>query len=142
MKTSIWGINNKGFTLVELLIVVLIVGTIAAIAIPNVIGLADPVPMEVIRVNMRTVMTEIESHNYLEDEYPDFDNTDNFISEFKKGSDALAEIVEYLGDSSDNYVYENVDGDYLFSVKAEDKYLVVSSVYGFRYDLDENLSLE
>ena len=142
MKTSIWGINNKGFTLVELLIVVLIVGTIAAIAIPNVIGLADPVPMEVIRVNMRTVMTEMEVHNHINDKYPEAESTDDFINEFKKESDALAEIVEYLGDSSDDYVYENIEGDYLFSVKSEDKYIVVSSVYGFRYDLDENLSLE
>lgn len=65
-------LNQKGFTLIELMIVVVIIGILAAIAIPNFISMQDRAKEASVKSNMHTIQLAFEDFAVLSDgTYPD-----------------------------------------------------------------------
>lgn len=61
----------KGFTLVELMIVVLILGALAAIALPRIIGGANTAKVNACATNVDLINSQIELYYANEDDWPD-----------------------------------------------------------------------
>jgi general secretion pathway protein G len=61
---------RKGFTLVELLIVVLILGALAAIAIPRIMGGAKTAKINACKTNVDVINSQIELYYSTEDAWP------------------------------------------------------------------------
>ena len=59
--------NQKGFTLIELMIVVVIIGILAAIAIPNFIAMQDRAKEGSTKANMHTVQLAAEDYGVKND---------------------------------------------------------------------------
>ena len=59
--------NQKGFTLIELMIVVVIIGILAAIAIPNFIAMQDRAKEGSTKANMHTVQLASEDYGVKND---------------------------------------------------------------------------
>lgn len=108
--------TERSFTLVELMVVVVIIGIIAAIAIPNFVKITDKAREGAVRSNMHTVQVVVES--YIVDHpgrYPNnsatiialdelpmrFDNPFNSSNPALQdhGNDDVEGVVEYLSES-------------------------------------------
>ena len=62
--------NHRGFTLVEFMIVVVIIGILAAIAIPNFLSMQDRAKEFGVRENMRTIQRAFDDFGFLANGYP------------------------------------------------------------------------
>ena len=116
----------------------MIIGILAAIAYPNVVGLTDSSKQEIVTANLRTLLTEIYAAQ--NDGYSEVD-TDGFI-ENDEDWNSLAKIIEEIGDEETLYNYEQNDEDFVFSIKLSDnEYIGISKSDGLQTDLDEHLEL-
>lgn len=78
--------SNKGFTLVELLVVVLILGALAAIAIPRISQSAESAKINACKTNVDLLNTQIELYYANEGEWPtDLDDIVNDKDYFPDG---------------------------------------------------------
>lgn len=63
--------DSRGFTLIELMLVVTIIGLLAAIAIPNFISMQDRAREGRVKANMHTLQTGVEDFAIINGRYPD-----------------------------------------------------------------------
>ena len=138
--------NSEGYTLIEIIIVVIIIATLSTIAILNISGFTQSASENVVTTNMRSLLSEIEAYAAQNRYYPgendsNFD-AENFISEYKNELNALAEIVDELGDyDEDIYYFEIENDDYVFSIEVNDTFIRISKANGLETDQNDHLEL-
>jgi prepilin-type N-terminal cleavage/methylation domain-containing protein len=74
--------NRKGLTLIELLIVVLILGALAAIAIPRISQNSTAAKWKACQTNIATMNTQIEAYHADTDDWPVFDTLTTDVNYF------------------------------------------------------------
>lgn len=81
--------KNTGFTLVEILIVVIILGILAAIVIPQFTEASNDARRSALVTDLQTVRAQLELYKvqHLE-EYPDSNDMDNFVDQLTSRSAA------------------------------------------------------
>ena len=71
MEKRKWlGKKRRGFMLLELIIVIAIVGILAAVAIPNLVGMTDEAKVAKIQADLSTIGTAVEIYYVKEGTYP------------------------------------------------------------------------
>jgi len=78
--------NEQGFTLVELLIVVIILGILAAVAIPQFGSSTDDARLQSLNSNLATLRSAVELYYQQHGEYPGFNKDTGPGSEDPEGS--------------------------------------------------------
>ena len=99
-------IKKKGFTLVEVLLVIIIVGILAAIVIPRIFYNAAQARAEACRANMATINAQVELWHLTTGNWPTNDLSDILASEDYFPDGTIVCPVNAAGDASHsaNYV--------------------------------------
>mgnify|MGYP006291237417 CR=1 FL=1 len=106
--------NQKGFTLIELIMVIAVLGILAGIAIPRITGIQDKARYAAGEALLANMKTPLELYRQEKDKYPD-------VSDYENLKDALTGESGYLDNmenllpktSEEEWHFENynLDGD-------------------------------
>ncbi|MGM0437123.1 MAG: type IV pilin protein [Bacillota bacterium] len=118
--------GESGFTLIELVLVVAVIGILASISIPRYNNVKNKADLTVIKIDLRSIQTYLEIYALEnENEYPlqtefedlNFVKKDNFV--YKKNEEKY--LVYYYIPINDQYYYiKNDEGDINSSEKIPD----------------------
>lgn len=115
--------NSQGFTLIEIMIVVGVIGILAAIAIPNFLNLKDKAIWGTARANLEVVRTSLASYAADSDQnrYPIGTlNFADFRSVVPKSNLPASEPLTKL--QTGTFVYNSADGsDFSVTANADDR---------------------
>ncbi|MEZ0369335.1 MAG: type II secretion system protein [Candidatus Sericytochromatia bacterium] len=79
---------QKGFTLVELMVVIVIIGILVAIALPNFVGATDRAKIASIRANLHTVQLLVEQYQIDTGSYP------VYMQDFAQAQDSRDKLLK------------------------------------------------
>ncbi|MCM8900918.1 prepilin-type N-terminal cleavage/methylation domain-containing protein [Caldicoprobacter algeriensis] len=102
--------NKKGFTLIELVVVIAILGVLALLITPNVVNRIDEAEKAVDKANLEMIQKAIEMYYIEYGEYPQVDN--------------FADLQPYLTQDSEENKY----------IKLLDEWPELKSITGVTYD--------
>ena len=95
--------NKKGFTLIELVIVVAILGVLALLVVPNVVNRKNEAEEAVINANIKVINNAIKMYYFEQGDYPQANNIEDLIGELK--------AKKYLDPQEAENAKENLDGN-------------------------------
>ncbi|GAA6426953.1 type II secretion system protein [Dielma fastidiosa] len=114
--------NKKGFTLIELIVVIAILGILALFLVPQFMGYADDAKRQVAKANLRTVWSAAKAVEVAQ-QYDTTINADNFnekvIEKLGSSFDADEVDVEFDGEkgivisatySTGDYICDTING--------------------------------
>ena len=118
MLISLKRLNDKrGFTLIELMVVIGIIGILAGIAVPKVTSVKERANISVVKSDLRNIQTALEIYAMQNsDQYPDEDNFSSI--EFDDPSDYSYEV----NNDKDGYlVYYSkpIEAEYYYIMSTE-----------------------
>ena len=95
--------NKKGFTLIELVIVVAILGVLALLVVPNVVNRKNEAEEAVINANIKVINNAIKMYYFEQGDYPQANNIEDLIGKL--------EAKKYLDPQEAENAKENLDGN-------------------------------
>jgi general secretion pathway protein G len=127
MKISCKTLHQTGFTLIEILIVVVIIGILGAVIVPNLLGRPDQARMTAAQSDLRSLANALDIYRLDNYQYP---STDQGLEALVSKPSGFPEPKNYNPDGyikklpsdpwGSPYVYERVDeGFTLFSLGAD-----------------------
>ena len=106
--------SERGFTLIELIIVIAVLGILAGIAIPRITGIQDKARYASGEALLANMKTPLELYRQEKEKYPEVSSYENLKAELTGESGYLDNMENLLpDDSDDNWNFESysLDGD-------------------------------
>ena len=105
--------NEKGFTLIELIVVIAVLGMIASIAIPKVGNITSRAREQADASNIQILQSAVERYNAEHGEYPDSkDDLEEYVNEFPVQKDVSGSTPKYFYlDTEKNKIVKNSNKD-------------------------------
>ena len=118
--------GSAGFTLVELIVVIAVLGILAGIAIPRLTGVRDKADKASVKSDLRNVQSAMEMYFAEEGKYPTASDFSTLISE-----NNLGQYISNMGNLTDYTTTESTvnvtEGGYTVSVDKSDFKVTIST---------------
>ena len=109
--------NQKGFTLIEVMLVVLIIGIIAVIALPKLLVTINQARNKSCLSNQQAIRTAIEQNWWEEGAYPEATTVAELITELEtEGHLPATSTVSATCPGGGTYTYTAADGSFVCSI--------------------------
>ena len=96
--------SEEGFTLIELMLVVAVLGIIAGIAVPQISGVQDEANVAALESTAATIQNAMEREKAMEGQYPDLDNNGTDLDGALQNTDLSGDFdVDSMSNTTDGY---------------------------------------